>query len=125
MRQEDDTFSPDLVEKVKVAFPYKKHDLATWGFSGRLYPHILALTEHPAAMGYESAAMFSLLNEAALYAKNIRFDFAVALRLLHRALAINEKLHGPAHLTVAIRANNIGQILLAQADLAGAKIYKA
>ncbi len=42
------------------------------------------------------------------------------MRYTQRALAIDEKVYGPEHPTVATRANNIGQILKAQGDLAGA-----
>ena len=43
-----------------------------------------------------------------------------ALDAYEKALAIEEKVYGPEHPTVAILANNIGQILQAQGDLAGA-----
>ncbi len=40
-----------------------------------------------------------------------------------RALAIDEKVYGPDHPKVGIRASNIGQVLKAQGDLAGALQY--
>src|SRR5262249_51832491 len=40
-----------------------------------------------------------------------------------RALAIDEKVYGPEHPTVAIRASNLGLILQDQGDLRGARRY--
>ena len=47
-------------------------------------------------------------------------DLDDALRYTQRALAINEKVYGPDHPTVATIANNIGQILQDKGDLDGA-----
>jgi tetratricopeptide (TPR) repeat protein len=48
---------------------------------------------------------------------------AGALSYTQRALTIDEKVYGPDHHEVATDANNIGQILKAQGDLAGALRY--
>jgi tetratricopeptide (TPR) repeat protein len=45
------------------------------------------------------------------------------LEYTRRALAIDETVYGPDHPNVAIRASNIGTILRAQGDLAGALEY--
>jgi tetratricopeptide (TPR) repeat protein len=50
-------------------------------------------------------------------------DLEGAQRYSERALAIDEKVYGPDHPTVAIRAGNLGQILQANGDLEGAQRY--
>ena len=113
----------DVVETLNAAFPYSQQDLATWPLSGRLFPHVLALEAHTQALPSPPESLGRLLNQAGLYALNVRSDLTAALRLLRRALAIAEQVYGPHHPTVAIRANNIGMILQDQGDLAGALIY--
>ena len=54
---------------------------------------------------------------------NRRADLVVALPLLQRALAIEEKSLGADHPNVARDANNIGQILQTQGDLEGANAH--
>ena len=63
-----------------------------------------------------------LLNQAGLY-EQTRAQLRGAEQFLRRALEIGERVSGPDHPDVAIRANNIGQILQAQGDLAGALQY--
>src|SRR5437899_1310 len=60
---------------------------------------------------FRSSPPIHLLNEQG--------DLAGALEYTQRALAIGEKFYGTDHPQVAIYANNIGQILKDQGDLAG------
>jgi tetratricopeptide (TPR) repeat protein len=48
-------------------------------------------------------------------------DLAGARAAYERALAIDERVHGPDHPKVAMRVTNLGDVLKDQGDLAGAK----
>ncbi|MBI3697510.1 MAG: TIR domain-containing protein, partial [Acidobacteria bacterium] len=104
------------------AFPFKGDKVETWTRSSRLLPHALAAATHAEALAVAQEATGRLLNQAGLYLLS-RAQLAEAEDALLRALAIGEKVYGPEHPTVAIRANNIGTILKAKGDLEGALRY--
>jgi tetratricopeptide (TPR) repeat protein len=110
------------VELVNNAFPFKLDMVETWNPSARLLPHALAATGHSERLGVALESTDRLLNQAGLYLKN-RGQLGEAGQALKRALAIAEKVYGPDHPEVAIRASNIGGILKAQGDLPGALLY--
>ena len=108
---------------VNEGFGYDQEKIETWEPADPLYEHAVAAALHAAEQGVEPEKTSRLLNQAGLLAMNRRADLGAALPLLQRALAIAEKSFGPDHPEVAIRANNIGQILKAQGDLEGALSY--
>ena len=110
------------LELVSSAFPFKLDVAATWSASARLLPHALAATGHSERLGVALASTDRLLNQAGLYLRN-RGQLREAGEVLIRALAIAERIYGPDHPTVAIRAANIGQTLRDTGDLAGALQY--
>jgi tetratricopeptide (TPR) repeat protein len=110
------------VKLVNGAFPFKSDKVETWSASARLLPHALAAAGHSANLGVALETTSRLLNEVGLYLDNRALP-EEAERSLKRALAIGEKVYGPDHPEVATRANNIGQILKGQGDLAGALEY--
>src|SRR5258707_6767918 len=73
---------------------------------------------------------FSLSDEGTEFESDLRGQLGLTLRdqgklegaqkQTERALAIDEKVYGPGHPTVAIRANNLGTILQDKGDLDGA-----
>lgn len=111
-----------VVRLMDNAFPFKEEKLETWSRSSRLLPHALAAATHAEALAVAQEATSRLLNEAGLYLLS-RAQLAEAEDVLRRALAIGEKVYGPEHPNVAIRANNIGQILREKGDLEGALRY--
>ena len=110
------------VELVSNAFPFEEYVVETWGPSTRLRPHALAVAGHSEPLGVALEFTDRLLNQVGLSLDN-RGQLGEAEQVLKRALAITEKVYGPDHPEVAIRANNIGLILKHQGDLAGALQY--
>jgi tetratricopeptide (TPR) repeat protein len=110
------------VTLVGDAFPFDLRDYRTWSACARVLAHAHQVTEHGERLSVSLAAVSRLLSVAGLYEQE-RAQLRSAWQLMRRALEIGERVHGPDHPTVARRANNIGQILLAQGDLAGALEY--
>ena len=121
-RGEEAKWAEAALELVNDAFPFDLDVVETWNPSARLLPHALAATGHSERLGVALESTGRLLNEAGLYLDN-RGQLEEAWQALKRALAIAEKLYGPDHSKVAIRASNIGTILKHQGDLAGALQY--
>jgi tetratricopeptide (TPR) repeat protein len=110
------------VRLVNAAFPFKLDLVETWNPSARLFPHALTAAGHSDRLGVALGPTCHLLNQAGLYLNN-RGQLGEAGEALKRALAIAEKVYGPDHPDVAIRASNIGTILKDQGDLVGALQY--
>jgi tetratricopeptide (TPR) repeat protein len=110
------------VRTIAEAFPFKEDDVATWGRSGRLLPHAFAAAGHAERCGAALDTAGRLLNQAGLYLR-LRAQWDEAEEALRRALKIGERVFGPDHPEVAIRANNIGTILKVKGDLDGALRY--
>ena len=95
---------------------------------GRAYRELPNLTEAEKVLreglktttGDEHEADLATVLGIVLQAKG---DLDGALQYTQRALKIVEKVYGPDHTTVAIRASNIGLILQAKGDLDGALQY--
>lgn len=109
-----------VVALLAAAWPYKQQEMDTWPASADLLPHLLAA----AAAGEKAAPIPErtgyLWNAAGLYL-NFRAAYALAGDCVRRALAINEKVYGPHHPDVARDLNNLGMLLKAEGDLAGAR----
>jgi len=115
-------WAESAVKLVNEAFPFKDDVVETWSPSSRLLPHALAAAAHSERLGVALEYTGRLLNDVGLYLEN-RGQSGEAEQALKRALAVAEKVYGPDHLVVAIRANNIGLILKDQGDLVGALHY--
>jgi tetratricopeptide (TPR) repeat protein len=109
------------VKLVNDAFPMPL-DYRNWPACAKLLPHALQVTEHGERLSVRLEAVTRLLNDAGLYEQE-RTQLRSAGSLLRRALEVAEKVYGPEHPEVAIRANNIGLILKDQGDLVGALEY--
>jgi tetratricopeptide (TPR) repeat protein len=80
--------------------------------------HLRAIAEAAAERG--SARARRLLNELGYHLRMVA-EFADARMTYERALAIDEKVYGPEHPTVAVNVNNLGNVLQALGELAGAR----
>ena len=107
------------VSVVNSAFPDEANDVRTWLRCAKLGAHAVQAAGHAEARDIALEAAGRLLNQLGEYSYG-RADLDQAKTHFERALAIDERVHGPEHPNVAIRTNNIGTILQAQGDLAGA-----
>ncbi len=110
------------VRLVNSAFPVGSEDLepGTWPQCAQLLPHALAITACAVAMEIEANDTSHLLNQIGLYLRGVA-DFAGAKSALERALAIDEKTHGPDHPAVATDLNHLGLVFWDLQDLDSAK----
>jgi tetratricopeptide (TPR) repeat protein len=111
-----------VAEVLSTVVPKDTVDVRTWPRLALLQPHALDLftrteplvptTAFPAGDTRFAAHLSTLLNQFGifLYAKA---EFSIAELLLRRALAIAEQSFGPEHPKVAIRLNNLAQLLQA------------
>lgn len=104
---------------LNAAFPYQEDKPATWAASDRLVPHGLAAIEHAGRLQVGMDSVSTVLNDLGLFFLNCRVQLRDARGLMERSLAIAEGLWRPDHAEVAVRANNLGQILKAHGDFAG------
>jgi tetratricopeptide (TPR) repeat protein len=109
------------LDRIAGAFP-DPLDHRNWPNCSRLLPHATEVANHGERLDARLEDVSALLNQAGLYEMG-RAQLRSAASLMARALAIDEKVYGPDHPNVAIRANNLGQILKAQGDLEGALRY--
>ncbi len=119
-REQRRRWSQAAVALLAAAYRYDEHDLATWELAGRLLPHVRAALGHLEEAGASKPAA-RLLNETGVYLLH-RGALGEARRHLEQSLEIAEAVWGKDHPNVAIRANNIGQILQDQGDLDGALV---
>jgi tetratricopeptide (TPR) repeat protein len=104
---------------INVGFPFDADDVRYWPRAEALAPHALAVTEHADAAGISEptsrlmSQLGLLLGAKALYAE--------AEPLYRRALAIGEKSYGADHTTVALRLNNLAELLRATNRLSEAE----
>jgi tetratricopeptide (TPR) repeat protein len=121
LKEEDrKTWAEAAVRLVNAAFPFKLNDVTTWPECSRLLPHVRAAAGHAESLQVAPETTGRILNETGLYLEG-RAEFVEAKRELERALAIDERAFGPDHPTVAIRVNNLGNVLRDLGDLAGAR----
>ncbi|GEP45547.1 tetratricopeptide repeat protein [Brevifollis gellanilyticus] len=99
---------------LKATLPDPDWSQEGWQTWTLLSPHlqtIIAATEHPEFQPIETSLTY-VLNQFALWLRN-RAQHAEAEPLQRRALKIDEASQGPDHPTVAIRLNNLAQVLQA------------
>jgi len=108
------------VHVVNASFPEESDDVRTWPLSSSLLPHASATLAYGEAIQLSSGETARLLNQVGLFLM-ARAEYSQAKRMYERAIAITEAALGPNHPAVAIRINNLGEVLRAQGDLGGAK----
>ncbi len=120
--EEQKQWAGAAVRLLDTMFPFHPDDPATWEESGRLLSHALAVARHAADAEVGIASAARLFNDAGLYLR-VRADFVGAKAAHEQALAIDERVLGPDHPNVAIRVNNLAQILQDLGDLKGARAH--
>jgi tetratricopeptide (TPR) repeat protein len=98
------------VQSVNELFPFNSPDVRTWPTCSRWLPHALMVVNWDNADTKEPSACTRILNQTGLYLMS-RADYGEAEPLFRRALAIDEQHLGPRHQTVAIRLNNLANLL--------------
>ena len=112
------TWCAAAVQVINAAFPGDSlTKLNSWPICDRLVDHALFATEHAERLASVPGPAGRLANEAGVYFQQ-RAQFREAEPLLRRALAIDEQSCGP---DVAIRLNNLAQVLQATNRLAEAE----
>ncbi len=117
--EERKAWAEAAVGVVNKAFPNDADDVRSWPVCARLGTHAVQAVKHAEKLqvGMENTAR--LLNELGRHSYG-RAELDQAKDYYERALAIDEKVYGPEHSTVATLTNNIGTILKDQGDLAWA-----
>jgi tetratricopeptide (TPR) repeat protein len=108
------------VRTVNALFPDDSDDVRTWPLCSRWLVHAVAVVNRKSAAELDASACSRLLNQAALYLQH-RADYAKAEPLFRRARAIDEANYGPDHPKVAVRLNNLAELLRATNRLAEAE----
>ena len=96
------------------------HQYEHWPRWATLLPHILSALDAAEASGDDTDPIGDLCHEAGNYLVQ-RADFARAERLLRRALASDEKHHGPEHQDTLSSDGSLAVLLYSKGDLAGAE----
>jgi tetratricopeptide (TPR) repeat protein len=112
-----------LVMAMVAVYPGDVHDdPSTWPRARRLDSLALALVDGDkgAPAGAELQVSY-VASGLAGYRRVVLAAYTEARALYERALAINEKVFGPEHSETAASLNNLGLLLWAQGDLAGAR----
>ena len=113
-----------LIAALAEVYPADASDPNAWPRARRLDALAMALVagDEPLPGGAEAAATH-LLNQLGTYRGGALAAYAQARALVEHALAIGEKVFGPDHLNTAKSLNNLGGLLQAQGNLAGARPY--
>ena len=117
--EEQKAWAEAAVGVVNKAFPTEAGDVRNWPLCARLGTHAVQAAKHAEKLQVGMESTSRLLNELGAYCQG-RAELDQAKDYFERALAIDEKVHGPEHPNVAISAGNIGKILRARGDLEGA-----
>jgi len=104
------------------AYPHDvQTNVAGWPRCAQLLPHALAAADHAEAGQASLPAAATLLNGVGTYQQYVLAQYGQARESFERALGRDEAALGKEHPTVATDVNNLGGVLWAQGDLAGAK----
>ncbi len=91
-----------------------------WPIAGQLLAHGVAVTDHAEELSVAVDAAAVLLNQMGLF-QQTRAQFSAAEPLMRRALAIGEQSYGAEHPKVALRLNNLVELLRVTNRLAEAE----
>ena len=114
------TWTEVAVRHLRAGFPNESWEVPTWPQCERLLPHLLVVTEHAQRLGVAGEAAGWLLDRASTYLRE-RGQYRQAKPLAERALAMTEAALGPDDVELARRHDELGQVLQALGDLAGAR----
>jgi hypothetical protein len=116
-----DTVRRTLIEAVAAVYPMDAWSDHSWPRVQQLEALALALVDGDAVPTDAEKLANDLLNLPALYKYCALAAYKQAKPLFERALAIREKLLGPAHPDMATSLNNLSNLLHAQGDRAGVR----
>ncbi|WP_338695366.1 tetratricopeptide repeat protein [Bradyrhizobium sp. 26S5] len=115
----------ELIKVVSRVYPQDVYrNAATWPRARRLDAIAVALVEENDGVSEETdECTATLLGKLESYRDGALAAYAEAQKLAERALSIREKRLGRDHPDTAGSLNNLGALLLARGDLAGARSY--
>jgi tetratricopeptide (TPR) repeat protein len=105
---------------LRASFPNESREVATWETCGRLLPHVLAAAGHAQRLGVAGTQAGWLLDRASAYLLE-RGLYRQARPIAEQALALTEADLGPQDVEVARRCDELGNVLQALGELAGAR----
>jgi tetratricopeptide (TPR) repeat protein len=105
------TWATTAVRLVDRAFPSRCDDVSAWPLCSRLLSHAAMSVEHAERLGAAPLETSRLLNAVGLYMRG-RGHLREAKAALLRALKIAEAAHGIHDPALAVRLNNLGDVLL-------------
>jgi hypothetical protein len=105
---------------LRGTFPNDVWEGTSWPRCERLLPHLLTVTGHAARLGIAGEAAGWLLDRASVYLRE-RGQHWQAKPIAERALAVTEAALGPDDLQAAWRRIELGRVLRALGDIAGAR----
>jgi tetratricopeptide (TPR) repeat protein len=114
-------WAEQVVQAVNAAFPGGAIDIRDWPICERLLPHAQACAGSIATLDLSSAEAALLLNQAGYYLSYQRARYAEAEPLYRASLDIAKKYFGQDSNEVAVRLNNLAQLLQATNRLAEAE----
>ncbi len=110
------------VRLINAASPTEIYEYNTWAEYASILPHALFIAEQAEPLELEPRYLARLLNQTGVYHLG-RADYATALRLFQRTIAIDEKVYGADHPEVATTYNNLGSLLIDMGDLPNARVF--
>lgn len=119
-------WAEQALKLVKAQFPEQPDDYRVWPACAPLFPHAMEAIRHAEDLQVGLGEVAALLNAAGVF-EGKRGQLQNGRDLLTRSLELEEKVSGPNDPKVAIRANNLGDVLtdLGQIDLAIPKLEQA
>jgi tetratricopeptide (TPR) repeat protein len=99
----------EALQWMNAAFVGAPNDVRRWPVLDPLAPHALAVARHADAAGIADPTS-RLFNQLGVLF-DAKADYAEAEPLVRRAIAIDEQIYGPDHPNVAIRLNNLANLL--------------
>ena len=109
-----------VLRQVDRLFLFKYDDIETWKPYTPYVPHVQAVVDHAERLQVEPEITIELLNRIGSYFQRWA-DYQRAVTLMQRGLQLAEKHYGDDALEVAIRANNLGFVLMALGQFLEAK----
>ncbi len=119
-------FASEALETVKSQFPEQPDEFRQWGACAPLFSHALEAIRHAEDLKVALGEAAALLSSAGVY-QGARGQLESGRELLSRSLKLEEQVNGPDHANVAIRANNLADVLteLGQFDAAIEQLQRA
>jgi tetratricopeptide (TPR) repeat protein len=122
LKDQEGRWARVAVELIDAAFPQDSWELARWPTCQRLFPHLLAVTEHAERLKVASEVTGGLLNRASRYLRSRGLPHQ-ARPLAERALTLTQRALGPDHPAVGNRHDELGRVLREVGDYQAARTH--